>query len=594
MRSISLSPDLTDFLLNNAVSAALLTSLAVLTVQLIPARLPRLRANVVIGVFAALLALPALRWALPHDAGMVFALQPAALRHAAQGQPQGRFTGAPIVPIATEPNLLTMPATIPAEAPVAASVYREPSLPEPLAEAGLKIDWPWVAALFWGLGVCISIFRLLTDWFRLRRLGRALPHVVDPALKTLWQKVAGERAESVKLVVAPRGGGLFAFGWRQPCVAIPAGLLSAASEKEALALLAHEWAHIENRDALLGHLQRAVAAVYWWLPSVHWLNKRLSLSRETLADTAAAARVDSPVLYAHSLLNLAAQACRKQQTAVGAIGIAGSRSALAQRLTTLSKHYEHMKSTLHNPHPFRAPLAVLSLCSLCLAFELTYAQSAASSASAATPAAPSADAAPSPLPAVPPAAGTPLDLPTQGTPVLPPGDPATRIAESAEPADVLTRPGELEALNAGMQRALVDMRRQLAETQKELQKLKSELVNALAERDANQSRFKYEPGKVENKEQAAALEFARQAEVMKVQQEEMHRQMAKARAEIDGVVRQSLLPALEETALRDQQRALQETITQAVAEALRAAAAELRKEFEQRNAPDSSPPRIEN
>ncbi|HUF63750.1 MAG TPA: M56 family metallopeptidase [Verrucomicrobiales bacterium] len=623
MRSFAISPALTDSLINNAVSAALLTSLAILVIQFVPVRMPRLRANVVIGVFAALLALPALRWTLPDHSGKVFSLRPAA-----QQQPVGSFTSTPVVAIAAAPVFLREATPVSPGEPVASSFSKTPSLPE----AGREIDWLLVVALVWGLGMGVNLIRLLLGWLRLHRLSCVLPPVVDPSLFALWRRVTQGRGDSVKLVVSPPGGGLFAFGCRRPCVAVPPDLLSRASDTEALALLTHEWAHIENRDAWLGHLQRAVAAIYWWLPSVHWLNKSLSLSRETLADTAAAVRVDNPALYANSLLNLAAQACRKQQTALGAIGIAGSRSALVQRLTTLSNHYEHMKSTLKNPHPFRAPLAVLGLCSLCLTFELTYGQISDSDVTDAATAAPSAGAASAPSADDLPTAAAPLGLPTADKPLPPSTTPA---AKSADPDDVFTQSGEVQAAKADMRRALADMRRELAETQKELQKLKSELAKARAENDVFDIEFDYEDKNTKNKDQEvnaleiarqaesmkaqraqmhktakikdqevkAALESARQAQLMKAQRAEMQRQLEKARADIEAAVRGSrkgwkdaapdpeqaadwLIPSFEEGALREQQRALQETIMQAVTEALRAATAEIRKEFE-RNTPAS-------
>jgi beta-lactamase regulating signal transducer with metallopeptidase domain len=103
-------------------------------------------------------------------------------------------------------------------------------------------------------------------------------------------------------------------------VVVAADLLDVVTEREAFTVLAHEWAHIENRDTWIGVLQRATQTLYWWLPPVHAMGRQLSLSREMLCDTAAAVRVDDPSFYAHSLLNLAAQTCRLKP-AMGTIGV---------------------------------------------------------------------------------------------------------------------------------------------------------------------------------------------------------------------------------------------------------------------------------
>ena len=320
----------------------------------------------------------------------------------------------------------------------------------------LKLDWPTVLSVAWAMGVAVAFIRLLVGWLRLRRLANVLSPVSDPAIRALWRRVAGSRADTVRLVVSPSGMGLFAFGCQRPHVAVPDDLIATASETEALSLLSHEWAHIQNRDALLGHLQRVASALYWWLPTVHWLNGRLSLSREILADTAAAARVDDPSLYSHSLLNLAAQACRKKQPAMGVIGIAGSRSVLAQRLTTLSKHYEHMKTSLQNPHPFRAALAVLGLCCLCLTVQLTTAQDSK----------------------------------------IPPLDPAATADDNATTLQRdFDRDGDLDvAIGADsiaddLHSELARTRDELAETQREVRRLKEQLAKSTAKAARNAAEF---------------------------------------------------------------------------------------------------------
>ena len=590
-----LSPSLADLLLNMALSAVILTTLATFALILIPPRKPRLRCQIVIGVWLALALSPAMRWALPQGV--------------AKSVPLGMGTVGDTLEVRNihEARVVSTLTELQATNTDSEQIV---AIPAPSATMMPTIDWLGLLIAVWSIGAVIASARIAVGWWRLHRLAAALHPASNPDIRTLWRNVSRDSGESCALATSPKGIGLFTFGCRRPIVAIPEDLLSHATEHEALALLAHEWSHIQNHDALLGHFQRVVAAVYWWLPTVHWLNRQLSLCRETLADTAAAARVESPSLYAHSLLNLAAQACRKSPPAMGAIGIAGSRSALAQRLTTLNKYYEEMKANLHNPNPLRAPLAVLGVCSLCLAIQFTYAQEDVSSDSA--PITEVASQAPAPLselpqdsvptpsadsiplaPASPPVPPRPpiQQLPRVSVSVaedrnveISPRIPKTEIRFSDERLHMRSPEGELhfEGSEAEMHRALAKMQKELAKTQEELGQLQKELARARAEKDRlNLEKMSSNIGEAKKRDwlRAEAAAAAKDRGVSKAETAILD-SIDALKSPLKKAKPKSRTLQTGAEGLQEQQRLLQETITQAVTEALRAATEEIRKELQ--------------
>lgn len=595
MQYFSLSPAMADMLLNTVATAAFLTTLASLAICFVPSRMPRLRSNIIIGVLIALMVIPLSRAIFPQEWVNAISLRPAELKESSDS-----YTVPSGIAIATTAQSLPTPAHLETEE---AELFVAASIP--------PIDWVAFAVLVWGVGAALAIGWQLIGWLRLRRLASALSPISDFRIRALWQEVMGADEEAGELLVSPEGAGLFTFGCRRPQVVVPSDLLARMTEREALSLLTHEWAHIRNHDALLGYLQRLVAAIYWWLPTVHWLNRKLSLCRETLADTAAAARVDSPTLYAHSVLNLAALACRKQQPATGAIGIAGSRSILAQRLTTLSKHYEQMKTNLQNPHPLRTSLAVLGLCSLSLAFQLTYAQDGDASSSASTPTTEELPVAE--LDPVPPQVQVQV-------PSLDPGIPPRRIAP-AEPLVTPTSAGLTSNINvpkanadygesptdsfhkkdAELHRALAKVQRELARTQRELDRVQRELAKAKAEKEHFGNASVPSSGRL--KRRFGSGDEARhwtdaQREIAKPHAErealERHPRGTRGESSRDELMNPpAVFPQADSKAIQDQQRLLRETINQAVKEAVRTAKEEIRREFE-RKAPPSSAPGLAN
>jgi TonB family protein len=160
-----------------------------------------------------------------------------------------------------------------------------------------------------GLGVLVRLAWLGLGLSRLRSLRRdAVPAVLSPAALQAFDDV-GTRA---RLLVSGRVESPLTFGWRNPVVLLPAGLLELGPEAQR-GILCHELLHVRRRDWLWVLFEEAVRALLWFHPAVWMLLARIALSREQVVDREVVRRTGSRRAYLEALR---AVASRSWQAAV--------------------------------------------------------------------------------------------------------------------------------------------------------------------------------------------------------------------------------------------------------------------------------------
>ena len=136
----------------------------------------------------------------------------------------------------------------------------------------------------------------------------------------------------VRLVAWRRLRGPVAFGIFRPTVAVPADFEARFTSVQREAMLAHELAHLANRDPLWLLVAELVCALAWWHPVMWWARRQFRAACEAAADEASTLVPGGRVALAEALVNFG-----RELTAPGGVGVAGSglKSELARRVKAL-------------------------------------------------------------------------------------------------------------------------------------------------------------------------------------------------------------------------------------------------------------------
>ncbi len=186
-----------------------------------------------------------------------------------------------------------------------------------------------VMCLWWLLGQAMLL--------RLKQKADAAP------LRVLHRffNVSGIRSARVQLLVSDQIALPFTFTWFRPVILLPSTLCD--SSDEALDyILAHEWSHIERRDAWTWNLAVCAGFLLFHQPLFWWLRRQLRLCQDYLADDRAAA-YGSPENYADYLVRLARRNRVFSPALLPALGIGDRRSNLWRRIVMLVKDREPLE-----------------------------------------------------------------------------------------------------------------------------------------------------------------------------------------------------------------------------------------------------------
>jgi len=167
-------------------------------------------------------------------------------------------------------------------------------------------DWSLVSLMLIGTVVVISLARLLLGFLAMEHWRRSSLQIIDPVLCRYRDEIGqamGVRSV-VSLRVSPGLGSPATIGWRRPTILLPSSWTE-WDEYECRSVLAHELAHVRNRDYPLWLLVQVAAALHAYHPLVRWLVHRLQGELELAADTLAASHAGGNINYMRSLCRLA-------------------------------------------------------------------------------------------------------------------------------------------------------------------------------------------------------------------------------------------------------------------------------------------------
>lgn len=187
------------------------------------------------------------------------------------------------------------------------------------------IGWLFLASL-WLFGAAIVVLRAALRHRATVHESRAAKDAPADARALLAELASRVGVKPPRLAVGDAVTGPYVVGAVTPTIVIPPALLHDVALLRAALL--HELAHVKRRDAFGRLVQLTALAMFWWLPVVRIVGRRLELARERACDAWALESGDIP-RPAYARLLLAMAQLRAHATALAA------PHALDERVTSI-------------------------------------------------------------------------------------------------------------------------------------------------------------------------------------------------------------------------------------------------------------------
>jgi beta-lactamase regulating signal transducer with metallopeptidase domain len=175
--------------------------------------------------------------------------------------------------------------------------------------------WPAILFGVYATGVTAFLCRLLAGWLLARR-------VLGASRRISVQNTPVYESAQVSTPMT--------IGLRAPKILLPMDW-SKWPEDKVQAVLAHELAHVERRDALTSFAAHLNRCLFWFHPLAWWLQRQLALTAEQACDDAGVRAIGESRKYAEILLDMAETVRRRGSRLVcqgigdGGTGLLGSR-----------------------------------------------------------------------------------------------------------------------------------------------------------------------------------------------------------------------------------------------------------------------------
>jgi beta-lactamase regulating signal transducer with metallopeptidase domain len=206
------------------------------------------------------------------------------------------------------------------------------------APAVFTVSTSFASYLFivWAVIALAGLARVVLATFQLRRLRS---HAEPVAMESLFADIRSliddaQKTRAVSVLVSERLEVPTAIGFRKPAVILPAWMLENTPAEELKYILLHELAHLSRRDDWTNLAQKILKALLFFLPSVWWIERRLSLDREMACDDAVLVQSGTPAGYAECLAHVAERSFLRKQIALAQAAVGRVRQ-LTVRVTRI-------------------------------------------------------------------------------------------------------------------------------------------------------------------------------------------------------------------------------------------------------------------
>jgi beta-lactamase regulating signal transducer with metallopeptidase domain len=203
---------------------------------------------------------------------------------------------------------------------------------ESRAVVTMSTRWAWCIFGVWAALALCGLARVALATVQVWKLRRQATAVdmqrLHADLRALIEDL--QRSRPVRLLVSEHLEVPTAIGFRKPAIILPAWLLESTPPEELKYILLHELAHLWRRDDWTNLAQKVLKALLFFLPSVWWIERRLSLDREIACDDRVLAQTGTPRGYAECLAHVAERSFLRRQLALAQAAVGRVRQLTAR------------------------------------------------------------------------------------------------------------------------------------------------------------------------------------------------------------------------------------------------------------------------
>jgi len=191
-----------------------------------------------------------------------------------------------------------------------------------------------LAASGWAIGIVVGMFRLMHGYRKTRALAsrtRLWKSRLSRETMECVGDILGHRDFSVSIssdVAVP-----FVIRLTAPLIVIPADAEELLSPVQLKQIVLHEAAHVAMNHLAFSFAARLACILFWPIPCVHMLCRRLAQAQEEVCDNVAS-QVDGAACYARTLLAFA-QGFSSVPQQNSALALLGPETSLEARITGL-------------------------------------------------------------------------------------------------------------------------------------------------------------------------------------------------------------------------------------------------------------------
>jgi len=204
--------------------------------------------------------------------------------------------------------------------------------------------------IVWAVIALAGLARVILATFQLRRLrSHATPLEMESLPADVRCLIAdAQKSRPVSVLVSEGLEVPTAIGFHKPAVLLPAWMLESTPAEELKYILLHELAHLSRRDDWTNLAQKILKALLFFLPSVWWIERRLSLDREMACDDAVLVHSGTLHGYAECLAHVAERSFLRKQIALAQAAVGRVRQ-LTARVTRILDPERPRASQLWKP-----------------------------------------------------------------------------------------------------------------------------------------------------------------------------------------------------------------------------------------------------